>query len=302
MTPSTKGFFALGSASAIWGGMYVASDALMKTVPPFVLLELREAISAAVMIAIAWRSKKVHIARRDYPLVISCGLIGFTISIGLQFTGTHYAGAAIGSLVTASSPVFIAILGAIFLAESVPLRRWIAIGVALLGVVVVVGSPTQAPKATSGVLLLGGAAIAWAIYTVQSASLLKRYPAVTVVGAATLVGAVTSLPLAAWSFANSPHPLPATAVGWAEIAYVSLAGMTLAFFLWVWGFKHVPASRGGVMLLFQPIFGIVLGTLLLGESLGLITSLGALLVCVGVGFALWESREKLPATALDRQS
>ncbi len=302
MNLSTKGFLALGSASAIWGGMYVASDALMRTVPPFVLLELREAISAVVLLAIAARSGGIRVRRRDYPLVLSCGVIGFTVSIGLQFSGTHYAGAALGSLVTASSPVFIAILGAIFLSETVPLRRWIAIGIALAGVVVVVGAPATAPETTFGVLLLGGAAIAWAIYTVQSASLLRRYPAVTVVGAATLVGAVTSLPLAAWSFLESPHPLPTTAGGWAEVAYISLAGMALAFFLWIWGFKHVPASRGGVMLLFQPVFGIALGALLLGESLGVMSAIGALLVCVGVAFALWESHEELSAPALNGES
>ncbi len=283
---------ALSLASAIWGGMYVASDALMRTVPPLVVLELREAISSAVLLPIAFKEGGIlRIKRAELPGFIAAGTIGFAGSVGFQFFGTDLAGAALGSLVTASSPVLIAILGAVVLKEQVPIRRWASIALALVGMMVVVGTPSPGKNVRSGVLLLLVAALAWSIYTIISTKLLERHSALTVVSVACSVGALTSLPFAAVSFANSSHPLPLTTSGWLEVAYISVVGMAFAFFLWIWGFNHVAASRGGVMLLVQPLVGVFLGVLLLGERISSGTVIGGTLVCLGVTFAVISSKE-----------
>ncbi len=294
MKTSTQGFLALGVASAIWGGMYVASDALMRTMPPLVALELREGISAIILLVIAQRRHQLHIARRDWLPMLGIGIVGFGISIGFQFYGTHAAGAALGSVITASSPILIALLGAVFLHEHVPTRRWLAIGLAFAGVIVIVGTPAGGAQTTFGALLLLVAAVGWSLYTIGSASLLSRYSALTVVTLACTVGAVTSLPFATLAYLHAAHPLPSDLLGWGEVLYISVIGMALAFFLWIWGFKHVSASRGGVLLLFQPLFGIILGIVLLGESVSLGTMAGAVLVCVGVTLAVLE--RKTPVT------
>ncbi len=290
VSPSSRGLLALGLAAAIWGGMYVGSDALMRTVPPLVVLELREGISAVILLPIAARAGKLRVARRDWPRILAIGVVGFTISIGFQLYGTHLAGAALGSLVTASSPVLIALLGAAYLKESVPRQRWAAIGLAFAGVVIVVGTPAGGPGTVTGVILLLLAAGAWALYTVGSASLGSRYDAITVVSLACGVGAITTLPLALYAGLSSPHSLPTTWMGWSEVAYISVFGMAMAFFLWVWGFRRVTASRGGVMLLCQPLVGILLGVILLGERISIGTMVGALLISVGVMLALREPR------------
>ena len=265
----------------------------MRTMPPLVVLEFREGISAIILLAIAARHRQLHIDRHDYLPMFGVGIIGFSVSIGFQFYGTHAAGAALGSLVTASSPILIALLGALVLKEHVPTRRWLAIGIAFVGVVVIVGTPAPGKDTALGVLLLLVAAVCWSIYTIGSTSLLTRYSALTVVTIACTVGAITSLPFASIAYLHARHPLPMNLAGWGEVLYISVIGMALAFFLWVWGFKHVSASRGGVLLLFQPLVGIVLGIVLLGETVSIGTLLGAVLVCAGVTLAVVERKPPL---------
>ncbi len=273
--------------------MYVASDALMRTMPPLVVLEFREGISAIILVFIAARGRQLHIERRDYLPMFGVGVIGFSVSIGFQFYGTHAAGAALGSLVTASSPILIALLGAFILKEHVPLRRWLAIALAFVGVIVIVGTPAPGKDTTLGVSLLLVAAVCWSLYTIGSTSLLNRYSALTVVTLACTVGAITSLPFATVAYFHARHPLPMNLAQWGEVLYISVVGMALAFFLWVWGFKHVSASRGGVLLLFQPLVGIILGVVLLGETITIGTLAGAILVCVGVTLAVLERKPPL---------
>jgi len=273
--------------------MYVATDTLMRTMAPLVVLEFREGISALILLVIASRRHQLHIERRDYLPMLGVGVIGFTVSIGFQLYGTHAAGAALGSLVTASSPILIALLGAMVFKEHVPTRRWIAIGMAFVGVIVIVGTPAPGKQTSLGVVLLLVAAVCWSLYTIGSTSLLTRYSTLTVVTVACTVGAVTSLPFATVAYLHARHPLPVGIAGWGEILYISVIGMALAFFLWVWGFQHVSASRGGVLLLFQPVVGIILGVLLLGESVSVGTLIGAVLVCVGVTLTVIERKPPL---------
>ncbi len=270
----------------------MASDALMRTVPPLVVLELREGISAVILLPLALKEGGIlRIKRSEFPGFVAAGAIGFAGSVGFQFYGTDLAGAALGSLVTASSPVLIAVLGALVLKEEVPIRRWVSIAIALAGMTIVVGTPAPGKNVRSGVLLLLVAALAWSIYTIVSTKLLERHSALTVVSVACSVGALTSLPFAAVSFANSSHPLPLTVFGWMEVGYISAVGMAFAFFLWIWGFKHVEASRGGVMLLVQPLVGVLLGVLILGERISSGTVIGGTLVCIGVTFAIISTKK-----------
>lgn len=282
----TLGIIALAGASAIWGGMYVATAALMRQTPPLVVLELREAIAGLILVPIAWRSGRLRIARGDLALAAAIGIVGFTVSIGLQLEGTHIAGAALGSLITASSPVLIALLGRVWLRERLPWPKLVAILVAVGGVALIAGHPPGGPQVEPGIIDLAGAALAWAIYTVGSAHLTRRYDALGVLAIACIVGSVTSLPFALASASHAPNPLPTTLVAWLEVAYISIAGMALAFFLWNWGFGRVDAAVGGSMLLFQPLVGVVLGIVSLAEPITLTLVFGGLLVVAGVSGAV----------------
>jgi len=289
MSPRSRlGVPALILASALWGVMYVATDSLMAHSPPLVILEIREIISSIILVAIAWRKKSLSMARKDWKLGIATGVVGFAISIGFQFYGTHLAGAALGSLITASSPILIAVLGALLLAERVPRRRWIAIFVAFGGVILIVGTPAKGAGVTLGIFLLIVAAVTWAVYTVLSARLVTRYSSLTVVTWSSVTGMIVVLPFATLAATHSTHPIPTTLFGWEEMFYISVIGMAFAFFCWVWGFKSVSASRGGVLLLFQPLVGVILGVMLLSEHVTAGTIVGGFIVAVGVVLAVWE--------------
>ncbi|MBC7810894.1 MAG: EamA family transporter, partial [Burkholderiales bacterium] len=43
-------------AAAIWGGMYVVSDVVLKVIPPFTLLTIRLILGAVVLLVIRWRT------------------------------------------------------------------------------------------------------------------------------------------------------------------------------------------------------------------------------------------------------
>ena len=72
---------------------------------------------------------------------------------------------------------------------------------------------------------------------------------------------------------------------WLEILYLSVIAMALAFFLWNYGFAHLPSDVGAVFGLFQPLVGVALAVTMLGEQLAPLAAVGAAGILAGAALA-----------------
>jgi drug/metabolite transporter (DMT)-like permease len=124
--------YGLGAA-AIWGSMYVVTDVLLETIPPFTLLVTRLILGGVVLALILWRSGARLPDRRSIPRLLGVGLVGFGVSLSAQFVGTDLSNAVNGSLVTSASPAFILVFAAIILRERLTLIRIAAVALATAG-------------------------------------------------------------------------------------------------------------------------------------------------------------------------
>lgn len=266
--------------------MYVVSAVVLRTVPWMVLVELRFAIGLVVLSGVAWRKGALRVERRDLPRLALLGLIGYTLSIGLQFAGTALSGAALGSLITAASPALIGLFAIWLLRERITLAGGIALALGLAGVVIVVGLPDRgAGGSVVGNVALGLAAITWAAYTVLSRVETRRYSSLTVTTWANVFGLLFSLPIATFQQATQPWLSRSTPELWLGVVYLGVVCTAVAFYLWNKGFEYLPAGSGGLYFLAQPLVGSTLGWALLGERLGPSFLAGAVLILAGVTLA-----------------
>jgi probable blue pigment (indigoidine) exporter len=72
------------------------------------------------------------------------------------------------------------------------------------------------------------------------------------------------------------------APGVAATAYVAIVATALAFVAWFTGLRHLPAGTVGLVGLLNPVTGVLLGTLLAGETFGVREAIGTALVLTGV--------------------
>ncbi len=157
----------LGAAS-IWGGMYVVSKVVLEIIPPFSLVTLRLLLGAITLVIVLFIRGFPNISRRQIWQVLGVGFVGYGISLSLQFLGTKLSTAANGSLVTSATPAFVLLFAWIFLGEKITARRLLALFLATMGVIAVI-DPRSAqlnPELFLGNLLLIGAAVTWATYSV----------------------------------------------------------------------------------------------------------------------------------------
>ncbi|SFI09609.1 MULTISPECIES: DMT family transporter [unclassified Bacillus (in: firmicutes)] len=280
-----KGSLALSLAAAIWGGMYVVSKIILGYIQPWLLLEMRFIISLFVLGFITWWKGLWKIQRQDVFKMAMIGLVGYTGSIGMQFVGTDLSSAAMGSLITAASPALISIFAFYILKERLHINKITALILATIGVLCVIGFPSTNNQTESmylGNIILFGAAITWAIYTVLSKVQTQKYSSLTVTTWSNLFGVIFTIPIVIWEQEVTPTDLPEDVWIWLGVLYLGIISTAVAFYFWNKGFEYLNASTGSLFFFLQPVVGSLLGFLLLDESLGITFLLGACLIGIGV--------------------
>lgn len=288
------GYFYLSLAAAIWGGMYVVSRVVLNVIPAYVLLEYRFLLAFVVLGLVAALSQSLSIQMRHFALFALIGIVGYTLSIGLQFVGTHLSGAALGSLLTSASPALIALFAALWLRERLTWSTISGVVLASLGVGAVIGLPSAHSGTVTGNLALLGAAVSWAAYTVLSRVATKVYSSLTVAFYATFFGVLFTAPVAFWQASSLHYHNPNSLSIWIGVLYLGVISTALAFFLWNKGFESVPASRGSLFFFVQPVVGSALGAILLKESLTWSFFAGAALISAGVYLSLRSPAQAAP--------
>ena len=277
--------FGLGAA-AIWGMMYVVSKVVMDVIPPFTLLAIRLVMGIAVLWVIIARQGGTGFTRRQTMTAVGVGLVGYGISVALQFVGTHMSTASNAALVTSVTPAFILPFAAWLLGEKITRMRFLALLLSTIGVLAVV-DPRTADFSSNlflGNLILIGAAITWALYSV----LVRMATRDLAVLPATMVflwgGLITSVPLSFFELQRTPIG-PITWGVVAGVLYLGVISTALSMYMWNRAFATLDASVASLTFFAQPLVGVGLGALLLKDQLSVLFLVGGALICLGLWLA-----------------
>jgi len=272
----------LGAAS-IWGGMYVISKVVLDIIPPFTLVSLRlllGALTLAIVLAVRGFPK---ITRKQFWQAVGVGFVGYGVSLSLQFLGTKLSTAANGSLVTSATPAFVLIFAWILLKEKITSLRLIALLLATLGVVAVI-DPRSAqlnPDLFAGNLLLLGAALTWALYSV----LVRKATQALDVLPFSLIAFLGGLPISIPAGARELETIGVGEISLGVVGGVLFLGVistALAMVLWNTAFAYLDASLASLTFFAQPVVGTLLGWLFLGEEITPLFLVGGMLIGVGL--------------------
>ena len=272
----------LGAAS-IWGGMYVVSKVVLDIIPPFTLVSLRLLLGALTLAIVLGIRGFPKITRKQFRQAVGVGFVGCGVSLSLQFLGTKLSTAANGSLVTSATPAFVLIFAWILLKEKITSLRLIALLLATLGVVAVI-DPRSAqlnPDLFAGNLLLLGAALTWALYSVLVRKATQALDVLPFSLIAFLGGLLISIPAGARELETiGVGEISLGVVG--GVLFLGVISTALAMVLWNTAFAYLDASLASLTFFAQPVVGTLLGWLFLGEEITPLFLVGGMLIGVGL--------------------
>ncbi|MFC3885783.1 DMT family transporter [Bacillus songklensis] len=293
MKNSWLGAFYLSLAASIWGSMYVISKYVLEFIPPLTLVWLRYMIAFFVL-GLIWYRKYRHtetIRKHDWLLMLWIGFIGYFVSISLQFIGTKLSNAHTASLITAATPVFLALLAWLLLKEKLTKQKIMSLLMATAGVLCIVGWNGSVSSAFTGNLALVGAAVTWALLSVYVKIASERLHMLTITAFSILFALVFTTPFMIWEIQSASIDISSLSVQ-LGILYLGIVSTAGAFFFWNKGMEMMDATVGSLFFFFQPLVGTWLGWLLLHETLHQNFFIGALLIVTAVILSTFQFKRK----------
>ena len=277
-------------AAAIWGGMYVVSDVVLKTVPPFTLLTIRLILGILVLgIMVYFQRARLQKPTWSQMLhLIGIGVLGFGISVGAQFVGTDESSAINGSLVTSASPAFILLFAAILLHEKMTLPRVTAVVLATIGVLVIIdpGKADFSSETFRGNVALAIASVTWGLYSILIRRVSAKIDTLVVTLIAFVGGLILTVPASFIELQTRPIGSidGGSILGILYLGIVSTAG---AMWLWNRAFALIDASIASLTFFAQPLVGTVLSVILLKQQILPSLIIGGVLIILGVLLSIY---------------
>jgi drug/metabolite transporter (DMT)-like permease len=213
-------------------------------------------------------------------LLIAAGMFGYTLAQGLQYVGLFYLPAVTTTFILNFTPIFVLVLGILFLNEQVSRIQLLGLPVALLGATLFFSKALGGEGQVFGILVVLVSGLAWALYLI----IIRRIQSVNSFGsfkltALTMGTGTAGLLLLAAVFEG---PAPISTNGILILLWLSVVNTALAFLLWNRVLRHIQAYRLSMIQNSMLVQVAVLAWIFLGERLTYLMVLGMIFVIVGV--------------------
>jgi len=189
-------------------------------------------------------------------------------------------------------PAWVALLAALRKTERLTSVRVIALTLALAGVTIMVGAPTEKLNPI-GVMLALGSALLYSAYLPALEHVQAGIPAV-IATFLLIGGAAIAFVMAALLTGDLFVPVGITV--WSEILVLAVVSTVVAFLTLIKGLAVLGPVRTSIVATVEPFFTATLGVLVLGNQMSTTTLLGGILIAGAVLLIQWNSAQ-LASTA-----
>ncbi len=266
----------------VWGFQQVAMKSVADEIAPTMQLAVRFAIASVFFAALVFaREGRRAFADGTVPSGIVLGLV-FALEFVFVGQSLKYTTAAHAVVFLYSAPVFTA-LGVRFLPEErLGATQWCGIGVAFAGIALAfLGGGDR----SNGGLLFGDflalcGAVAWGFGNVT----LRRGKVGTADAAKTVLYQIgmATLVLAAMALLTHQSRMVLTPLSIYSMLFQTLVISIGSYLTWFWLLRHYLTTRLMLLSFLTPLFGVMFGAVLLGDSIEPHFATGALLVLAGI--------------------
>ena len=270
----------------IWGATYLGIKIAIETIPPFLMSATRFMLAGAVLYGI---SRARGVRKPTLPEWKTCLIVGGFLIAGGNGGVTLselWIDSSIAALVIASNPLFMTLFGWLGGVQKKPrVRAWLSLLVGFCGVGLLIGFNARAAGTGSvaGYALVLTGIVLWTTGSIYS----KRNPLTLDIwlqsGMQMFCGGAICLLIA--TFRGEFIGLDVAAISMRSgIAFIllTLIGSLAGFTSYVYLLKHCVPSAVASHAYVNPVVAVLLGWLVLGETLSPGGAAGSLLVLVSV--------------------
>jgi drug/metabolite transporter (DMT)-like permease len=232
---------------------------------------------------------------RELPFLAAFGIGGLALVQWFYFLSIHRLAIGISLLIEYLAPLFVALWARYVFHEHVRQRIWLALGLALVGLALIVDIGHSGTISTAGVVFALLAAVAYVIYILLAEHGIGDRDAVSLLAWGFVFASVFWAVISPWwSFPGGRVGAHVSLLGhldgrhlpvWALLAWLIVLGTIVPFFLLVSALRHLSATSVGIIAMLEPVVATIVAWVWLGESLNSLQLAGAAVVLTAIVLA-----------------
>ncbi|EDZ48461.1 DMT family transporter [Leisingera daeponensis] len=272
---------AMGLAFALmWSSAFTSARIIVQDASPLFSLAVRFLISGLIGVAIAralgqtWR-----LTPGQWRATVIFGICQNALYLGLNFVAMQWIEASLAAIIASTMPLLVALAGWALFGERLRPLGYAGLAAGILGVALIMST-----RLSAGVDLLGVGLCVIGVLALTAATLALRGATsggnfMMVVGLQMLIGSAVlfvAAPLTEDIFVTPSWRLAAA------FTYTTIVPGLTATFIWVLLLNRIGAVRAATFHFLNPVFGVAVASVLLGEKLGPLDLLGVAIVTGGI--------------------
>lgn len=281
MTP--RNLFDLVLLAALWGGSFLFMRYAAPAFGAIALIWLRVAIAAACLLPLLWWRGQSGLLRQHAGAMLVVGLLNSAIPFVLIAWAVLSITSGLASILNAVTPIFTALIGALWLKERLSQSQMLGLLTGFAGVLLLAADKADFKPGGSGWAMVAmlGATLCYGIVTHYTRRKLAGVPSLVTATGAQLMAALVLLPLA---YQYWPAVMP-DLKAWLAVIGLGVGCTALAFVLFFRLLAEVGASQAVTVTFLIPVFGVLWGSLLLGETVSAPMLLAGTVIVLGTALA-----------------
>lgn len=265
----------------IWSSAFSSARIIVDAAPPLWALVLRYAIAGACGVGLAlWLGQSFRLSRSQWRNVVIFGVCQNALYLGLNFVAMQWIEASLAAIIASSMPLLVALANWSLFRERLPVLGVLGLSAGFFGVALIMGQRLSLGSDALGIVfcIIGAGALTVATLAMRGASQ-NGENLLLIVGLQMLVGGAALLPVAALIEPVSINPSWPLAIAF---LYTTFIPGLLATFIWFVLVARIGATKAATFHFLNPVFGVLLAWLILGESLRPGDLIGVVIIALGI--------------------
>jgi drug/metabolite transporter (DMT)-like permease len=272
-------FVALILLAMIWGYNWVVMKKSLQYMGPFDFNALRMALGGVILLFFMLLSG-ISVRPRDIPLTILLGLVQTAAGTGFIIWALVGGGAGKTAILVYTMPFWILIFAWPILSERLRGLNWLPVIMAFAGMMLLL-EPWTLKSTTFSEVLAVISGVCWALSAIII-KLMQRKPGFDLVSVTAWQFVYGAVPLVIVALLVPQQPAQWTPYLTTAVFYNAVLVCALAFLLWTYIMKKLPAGVAGMGTLAVPVIGISASMLELGERPDAFETWGMTLILVAL--------------------
>lgn len=277
---------ALLLAMLLWASSFVALKLAFVHFHPMVVIAGRMTVASLAFLFLLPHFKNIRIRHQDLKLLGLMALCEPCLYFIFEALALKNTSASQAAVITTMLPILVSVASAFLLAEKFSIQSVIGLLLAMAGALslsITGENNAQAPDPLLGNFYEFLAMVCATFYTIAIKKLSSRYSPLFLTAVQAWIGALFFLPILL--LPNVPFPQEFLPFPTAAIIYLGLAVTILAYGSYNYALSKMDAGKAAIYVNLIPLFTMLLGWLILGETFSLFQYCSGFVIFLGVAFS-----------------